>query len=119
MNVWKATGMWKKMRKHSDSPFGEEASHWAAPQTQTLVSGQGVSGITKLIWGQTGDTCAPEEPLGLGSNTVVMKGGRLTVDTHASEPSSLYLTEVGTYPQQPPEWILQNLICLSLSSNVP
>lgn len=38
---------------------------------------QGVLGITKLIWGQTEDTCALEERQGLRTHAVLMRGGRL------------------------------------------
>lgn len=38
---------------------------------------QGVLGITKLIWGQTEDTCALEHRQGLRTHAVPMRGGRL------------------------------------------
>lgn len=47
---------------------------------------RGVPGITKLIWGQTGDTCALKERRGLRIHAALMRGGRLGLDSACLRP---------------------------------
>ena len=66
-------------RGHSSEQLHKHKHHvlmvWAAEK------GQGVLGITKLIWGQTGDTCAPKECRGLRIHAALMRGGRCRSDS--------------------------------------
>lgn len=67
---------------------------------------QGVLGITKLIWGQTEDTCALKERQGLRTHAALMRGGQLGLDSAClggrPTPFAPYL---GSYRSLPPLWM--------------
>lgn len=73
---------------------------------------QGVPGITKLIWGQTGDTCALKERRGLRIHAALMRGGRLSLDS-ACLQAALLLSPLRSHRSLYIIWQILILICLS------